>query len=91
MQTTSAITFAPGTAGAPFSPSFDHFTFGPVAEVGLPRRLGLEFEALHRHYAEGSPVFVEVNRGFIIADFADTHTSYWDFPLMLKWRLAATN
>ena len=33
MQTTSVTTG--------LSPSFDHFTFGPVAEVGLSRRLGL--------------------------------------------------
>ena len=49
MQTTSVITFPPGGGPPPFS--FDHFTFGPVAEVGLSRRLGVEFDALHKHYA----------------------------------------
>lgn len=87
MQTTSVITFPPGSGPPPVS--FDHFTFGPVAEVGLPRRLGVEFDALHKHYAEGGPVFGELSHAPVLIGFADAHISYWDFPLMLKWRISS--
>src|SRR4051812_4368578 len=72
VQTTSAITFAPITV--PFSPLFDHFAFGPEAEIALPRHLGLEFDALHKHYAYGGDVIGQFH-GLI--GIADTHISYW--------------
>ena len=85
-QTTSAITTDPRVV--PFSPSFDHFTFGPAVEVALPHRLGLEFNALHKHYAYGGDVVsgTPTQPGYALIGVDITHVSNWDFPVMLKWR-----
>ena len=48
-QITDALSAAP--AVVPPSPDFNHFTWGPVAEVILTHGLGLEFGAFHKHYA----------------------------------------
>jgi hypothetical protein len=84
-QTTGALAFDPEEV--PFSPSFDHVALGPQLEVPLPHGLGLEFDALHKHYAYGSDLFVmDLMRGTHLAGNFDTHISLWEFPLMLKWR-----
>jgi hypothetical protein len=84
-QVTSTLTFDPEEV--PFSPSFDHVTFGPQVAVSLPQGLGLELDALHKHYAYGSDLFVmDLVRGIHLAGNYDTHISLWEFPLMLKWR-----
>src|ERR1051326_106070 len=67
------------------SPSFDHFIFGPEAGIALPHGFGLEFDALHQHYAYAFFIIGPLHNA--IAAF-NTHISYWDFPLLLKWRVA---
>jgi hypothetical protein len=69
----------------PFSPLFDHFTFGPEVEMTLPHGLGLECDALHKHYAYGDYVLGPTTHDPPIG-ITDTHVSYWDFPVILKWR-----
>jgi len=71
--------------GGGVSGSFDHFTWGPQIELGLPHGLGVELDALHAHYAYGGVFF---NRLHGIEGFVNAHVSYWDFPLLLKWRSA---
>jgi hypothetical protein len=59
------------------------YVVGPMVEILLPHRLGVEVDALYRRFgyrsAAGSPFgsFAERNRG-----------NSWEFPMLLKYRFA---
>jgi hypothetical protein len=60
------------------------YVVGPMVEIVLPHRLGLEVNALYRRFGyrsggQGSPFadFTERNRG-----------NSWEFPMLLKYRFA---
>ena len=61
---------------------FDHFTFGPVVEASIAHKFSVEFDALHAHYAYNYFFLGQLHE---TVGMVDTHISYWDFPLLLKW------
>jgi hypothetical protein len=63
---------------------FSRFTVGPDVEIALPHRFSLEVDALHWHYAYTILLITSLHS---LAGIIDTHISYWDFPLLLNWRV----
>ena len=59
------------------------YLFGPTAELRLPFGLGVEFDALYRHY-NFQTVGTFLPAGSTIT--AGAHTGAWEFPLLAKYR-----
>jgi len=81
LNATSAGGFAPFTS---FVSTTNRYIIGPAAELRLPFGLGVELDALYRHFnytASGFLVDVTYN--------SSTTGSAWEFPLMAKYRFRA--
>jgi len=66
------------------NPTFDstatRFIIGPTAEVHLPAGLGLEADALFRHFQyDGSTSLIDLGT-------RSTASNAWEFPLLVKYR-----
>jgi hypothetical protein len=65
-----------GTPAMTYVVNTDRYVVGPMAELRLPFGLGIEVDALYRHYSfNNTPVSVT--------------TGAWEFPLVAKYRLKA--
>src|ERR1035438_4172344 len=58
------------------------YAIGPTVEVGLPRRLAVEFDALYRR--EG---YQTAFGNFAYNVYSDERANSWEFPILLKYRL----
>ncbi len=71
--------------------AYNAFTLGPVVELTLPHRAGVELDALHKSYAYTYAGGVDV--GFYspasggILGKSDVHVRSWEFPALMKLRL----
>ena len=59
------------------------YLFGPTAELRLPFGLGVEVDALYRHYNFQTGGTFPPGAGTITAG---AHTGAWEFPLLAKYR-----
>lgn len=67
--------------GETFESSSTQFVVGPTVELHLPLGLGVEVDALYRHFHDNAAVTVSnVATAF-------SSSSAWEFPLLLKYRL----
>ena len=59
-----------------FNSTTNRYILGPEVDLNLPLGLGVEFDALYRHYNfQGNQ-----------APYSNTSTSAWEFPLLAKYR-----
>jgi len=75
---TDFLSVAQGTS----TTNTNHYLFGPEVEVRLPFGLGIEFDALYRHFSYTN----------VLGSATDAVTSIgssgnWEFPLVAKYRL----
>jgi hypothetical protein len=89
----SASPFGSLTTGLPgtiFTSSANRFTIGPTVELHLPANLGIEIEALYRHFSYN--LVGSVGKDYCCLVFllvtSRTTGSSWEFPLLLKYRFA---
>jgi hypothetical protein len=61
----------------------NRYVFGPSVEIGLPRRFGIEVEALYR--SQGSQT---QSSGFVVS--SSERANSFEFPVLLKYRPLAT-
>jgi len=80
-----------GTATNPYSSITNRYLIGPTAELRLPFGLGIEFDALYRHYSYSSPGFRTASPPFIQLkyDSEEASGSAWEFALLAKYRFHA--
>jgi len=60
------------------------YSVGPMLEVGLPLRLSFEFDALYRRFG-----FKSLFSGQLAYSTTRERANSWEFPMILKYRLAA--
>lgn len=83
----SVTTGLPGTS---FSSSANRYTIGPTLELHLPAGLGIEMDALYRHFNYNLVGSVGKDYCCLVFLLVDSRTtgSSWEFPLLLKYRFA---
>jgi opacity protein-like surface antigen len=74
-----------GTATFPYTSTTNRYLIGPTAELRLPFGLGLEFDALYRHFSYASPGLTP-NPSNQLSGLEQVSGSAWEFPLMAKYR-----
>lgn len=74
-----------GTATFPYSSITNRYLVGPTVELRLPFGVGVEFDALYRHYSYSSPG-VTPNPSNQFPGLEQVSDSAWEFPLMAKYR-----
>lgn len=90
INTQPAPSFLPFSFGTVPSSYTNRYLVGPTVELDLPFRLGVEVDALYRHYrfdsfqgtslSSSNPLFIAA-----ISDYESTGA--WEFPLLAKYRL----
>lgn len=58
-----------------YTTTTDRYIIGPMVELRLPFGLGVEFDALYRHYSFQNTIFA-----------VGARTGAWEFPLVAKYR-----
>ncbi|MCC6590119.1 MAG: PorT family protein [Bryobacterales bacterium] len=66
----------------PFRSSTQRFTVGPMLDVRLPIRLGIEFDALYKRFDQTG--------GSITSGTVAKTGSSWEFPLLGKYRFGSS-
>jgi hypothetical protein len=59
----------------------DRYVVGPMVELRLPAGLGIEFDALYRHFDYTNVIGSTVN-----AVTSTGHSGDWEFPLLAKYK-----
>ncbi len=86
LDASSALPQAGSAPSKPFTSTTNRYIIGPTAELRLPFGLGVEFDALYRHYSFSSPGFVTAPPVIYIMEGAEqTDGGDWEFPLMAKY------
>src|SRR5690349_18200579 len=69
-------------ASGGFRQESKRYTVGPTVELGLPLRLGVEFDALYKRlgYSDTAEIFGT-------RSYTSFRASSWEFPLILKYHL----
>jgi hypothetical protein len=83
----SLTTNLPGTI---FTSSNNRYTMGPTVELHLPAGLGIEMEALYRHFSYSLVGSVGKDYCCLVFLLVTSRTTggSWEFPLLLKYRFA---
>jgi len=63
------------------STATSHYIVGPEVDLNLPFRLGIEFDALYRHFSYTNII------GSVGSAVTSTGAGDWEFPLLLKYRM----
>jgi opacity protein-like surface antigen len=67
-----------------FTASTNRYIVGPTAELRLPFGLGVEVDALYRHFSYNETgINIILNS---VTSSTDTTSGAWEFPLLLKYR-----
>jgi len=74
------------TVNGTASSKTNRYLVGPTVELHLPAGFGVELDALYRRFDYSNPVGSTVNG---VITFANTSSSAWEFPLLLKYRFPA--
>jgi opacity protein-like surface antigen len=74
------------TVNGTVSSKTNRYLVGPTVELHLPAGFGVELDALYRRFDYSNPVGSTVNG---VITFANTTSSAWEFPLLLKYRFPA--
>ena len=75
------------TGNIGFASYTNRYLVGPTAELRLPFGLGLEVDALYRHYSFFSPGFRTPPPVIQLIDgYESVHSGDWEFPLLAKYR-----
>lgn len=86
LNASSALPPAGSPPSKPFSSTTNRYIIGPSIELRLPCGLGVEFDALYRHYNFSSPGLVTAPPVTYIMQGAErTEGGDWEFPLMAKY------
>lgn len=75
-----------GTASFPYTSITNRYLVGPTAELRLPFGLGVEFDALYRHFSFASPGLTP-NPTTQVPGLEQVSGGAWEFPLMAKYRV----
>src|SRR5438445_12790750 len=69
-------------ASAAYRQESKRYTVGPMVELGLPLRFGLEFDALYKRlgYSETAEIFGT-------RSYTSFRAASWEFPLILRYHL----
>ena len=74
------------TADVTFPSYTNRYLGGPTVELRLPFGLGIEVDALYRHYYWQTNGLVTIPTGTVTLD-ARGKTNDWEFPVLAKYRL----
>jgi len=86
LNASSALPQPGSPPSAPFTSTTNRYLIGPTIELRLPLGLGVEFDALYRHYNFSSPGFVTAPPVIYIGEGAEqVEGGDWEFPLMAKY------
>lgn len=76
-----------GTTQNVYTSITNRYVIGPTAELRLPFGLGVEFDALYRHFSYESPGFSPAPGIQLKSGLEQASGGSWEFPLLLKYRL----
>jgi hypothetical protein len=68
------------SGGFGYFPTTNRYIVGPEAELGLPFRFGVEFDALYRHLN-----YTNFRSGIDVLVNSSTTSGNWEFPLLAKY------